>query len=290
MSNFSRAWLKLREPADLAARDAALARRFAAVLPRDLNRPVRIVDLGAGSGANCRAVMPRIAGDQEWILIDRDRDLIAAQADEFTLWARRQGYPTLAGGGRITMTVGANTWNVTSMPLDLALEPATLGQVDADAMTGAALFDLVSAPWLERFAEILAQRRLPLLAVLTVTGKRDWAPSLAEDAIVANSFRRHQASDKGFGAALGAVAAQTLAATLRAKGFAVSETASDWRLDARHDDLLAELIRGEAVAAREAAPDQEAAILRWQEERHKQLQMRKLQLTLGHCDMLALPE
>lgn len=290
MTSFSRAWLKLREPADLAARDPALTRRFAAAMPRNLDRPVRIIDLGAGSGANCRAVMPRIGGNQEWVLIDRDRDLIAAQADEFTLWARRQGYPILAGGGRMAMTVGTSTWNVTSMPLDLAHEATSLGQFDADAMTGAALFDLVSASWLERFADILARRRLPLLAVLTVNGKRDWAPPLAEDAIVANGFRRHQATDKGFGPALGDAAAETLAATLRAKGFSVTAAASDWRLDARHGALLAELILGEAGAAREAAPEQEAAVMLWREERRKQLQMGKLQLTLGHCDMLALPE
>lgn len=290
MSDFSRAWLKLREPADLAARDPALTRRFAAALANNLGRPVRIADLGAGSGANCRAVMPRLAGDQEWILIDRDRDLIAAQADEFTLWARRQGYPILAGGGRMTIKSGADTWRVTSMPLDIAHELASLAPLDVDAMTGAALFDLVSQAWLDGFADTLAQRRLPLLAVLTVNGKRDWEPALAEDAVVASAFRDHQARDKGFGPALGDAAAQALAVTLRTRGFSVTEAASDWRLDARHNALLAELLAGEAEAAGAAAPDQEAAIELWGEERRKQLQLGKLRLTLGHCDMLALPE
>src|SRR4029077_8928548 len=98
---------------DLGARDATLARQFGAALPRQSGKPLRLIDLGAGSGANCRALLPRIGGDQDWILIDRDRDLLAAQTEEFTLWARRQGYPILAGGGRVIVTAGNATWIVT---------------------------------------------------------------------------------------------------------------------------------------------------------------------------------
>src|SRR6185312_14115446 len=66
MSKFSADWLALREPADRAARDRGLARRFAAALPP---RP-RIIDLGAGTGATARALAPFVAGT--WILVDRD--------------------------------------------------------------------------------------------------------------------------------------------------------------------------------------------------------------------------
>ncbi len=289
MSAFSRQWLKLRENADLAARDPVLARRFAASLPRHEGKPVRIVDLGAGTGANCRALMPRIGGDQEWILIDRDRDLIAAQEEEFAFWARRQGYPVLAGGGKVTITAGASHWLATSLPLDLATELATLATIEADGVAASALFDLVSAAWLDRFAATIAQRRWRLLAALTVDGDRNWHPALREDEIVMAAFRRHQDFDKGFGPALGAAAAPALATALESRGFTVAMTASPWQLDHRHRALLDALIDGEAQAAREASPGDGHAIAAWAGERRAALAEGRLRLTLGHRDMLAIP-
>jgi hypothetical protein len=289
MSGFSRDWLRLREKADLAARDPGLARRFAASLSRVPGQAVRLLDLGAGTGANCRALMPRIPGDQDWLLIERDRDLIAAQAEEMTLWARRQGYPILAGGGQMTITAGAATWHVTSRALDLAQDLASLDRLDADGVTAAALFDLVSASWTERFAALLTHRALPLLAVLTVDGKRAWQPALAEDEVVAADFRRHQGIDKGFGPALGPNASRVLAQSLAAQGCAVVEAVSDWRLDARDGTLLAELVAGEARAARAAEPRKATAVAEWETRRRDQLKNGSLTLTIGHRDLLALP-
>src|SRR5690348_1168976 len=138
MSGFSRAWLKLRESADLAARDPQLARRFAAALRRQPGRALQLIDLGAGTGATCRALMPRIVGDQDWLLIDHDPGLLAAQVEEMTLWARRQGYPILAGGGRITLTAGAANWHVTGQALDLAGDWEALEALEADGVTASA--------------------------------------------------------------------------------------------------------------------------------------------------------
>jgi hypothetical protein len=285
MSDFPLDWLRLRAPADLAARDAALARRFAAALPKT----PRIVDLGSGSGANARALMPRIAGDQHWTLIDRDRDLLAAQEPEFMHWARRQGYPILAGGGRIELTAGASHWTVGNQPMNLAGDPAALDRIEADAVTAAAFFDLVSQGWIERFVATLARRRLPLLAVLTVDGTRAWQPTHAADPVVAAAFRRHQARDKGFGPALGGEAPGILEKILTSQGFRVSAAVSDWHLGGDDGMLLAALIAGEAQAAREATPAESAAINAWEMAREKAHIEGGLALTLGHRDILALP-
>jgi hypothetical protein len=289
MSSFSRDWLRLREAADLASRDPHLARRFAAALPKASGRLLKLLDLAAGSGANCRALMPRIAGDQHWTLIDRDRDLLAAQAEEMVLWARRQGYPVLAGGGRVTITLGTHRWQVESLELDLARNLGALAALDADGVTAAALFDLVAADWLDAFAALLRRRCLPLLAALTVDGGRDWAPPLAEDAIVAAAFRRHQTRDKGFGPALGGAATAHLAAALGKAGWTIAEAASDWHLGARDAALLEALIAGDAEAAQAADPDRAATIAAWQKARQGHCRHGRLRLTVGHRDLLALP-
>jgi hypothetical protein len=289
MSGFSRDWLRLREGADLKARSPSLARRFAAALPQEPERAVTLIDLGAGTGANCRALLPRIAGDQEWILIERDRDLIAAQEAEFTLWARRQGYPIQAGGSAISLRVGRAQWRITSLPLDLMRDRASIEALGGDAVTASALFDLVSEEWIGWLAALLAEQRRPLLAALTVDGRREWQPALVEDAMIAASFRQHQAREKGFGPALGGAAAEAMTRALAAHGFAIDELIADWRLDAQDHGLLRLLIDEEARSALEATPEHEAVIAAWRAARQAQLADGKLRLTIGHRDLLALP-
>ena len=267
---FAAEWLALREPADAAARarspgSAALARRFAAALPR----PARIIDLGAGTGANARALAPTIGGDQEWWLVDSDPALGAVPVT----------FPAAAGGcrrcRRLALDLGADWDRIAAMP--------------ADGVTCSAFLDLASAAWLERLAAWLAERELPFLAALSVDGRRQWSPPAPEDAAVQAAFRRHQGRDKGLGPALGDMAATVIGDRLRTRGFAVTTAASDWRLGRADATLLAALAAGEAKAAAKAVPDRSTAIAAWRARRLNEAAAGTLSVTIGHCDVLALP-
>src|SRR5882672_1819965 len=78
MTGFSAEWLALREPADHAARSMELARALLETLPGD--RPLRVLDLGAGSGSNLRYLL-QAASDSprplDFLLIDHDPALLA---------------------------------------------------------------------------------------------------------------------------------------------------------------------------------------------------------------------
>ncbi|HXQ53520.1 MAG TPA: class I SAM-dependent methyltransferase [Stellaceae bacterium] len=253
MNGFSADWLALRERADGAARDKRLARRFAATLPVD----PRILDLGAGTGANIRALAPMIGG-AHWILVERDPAL------------RR------------------DAMHASFVTLDLADSWPALGALAADAVTASAFFDLASEAWLERFAAWLAARRLPLLAALTVDGRREWRPADPDDALVAAAFRAHQRRDKGLGPAVGPDAVGALARLLAAHGFEVAAAASDWRLGENDRFLLEALIVGEAKAARAAAPEAAAMIAAWERRRLQTAASGRLGAVIGHRDVLAL--
>ena len=75
MGDFPASWLALREPADHAARSTTLVGRIAETLPAD--GVIRVLDLGSGTGSNLRYVAPRLRQSQEWLLVDRDHDLLA---------------------------------------------------------------------------------------------------------------------------------------------------------------------------------------------------------------------
>ena len=150
MSGFAADWLQRREPFDAAARNRDLARRFGAVLGDGQSGPRRIIDLAAGSGANFRALAPLIGGDQDWLLVDHDPLLMAAQAVEIARWSKREGWRCLDIDGGVSVETGAARWRTRTHRLDLANDLEQIDFADCDGVTTAAFLDLVSAAWLER--------------------------------------------------------------------------------------------------------------------------------------------
>ena len=283
-------WLRLREPHDLRARSRALARQFgAAVRARAGNETASVVDLGAGSGANFRALAPLIPGDQDWRLVDHDRVLLGHQAAEIAQWARGQGWRVTHGSGVVTVATGNAQWRAHSVALDLAQDFAAM-PLSVHGITCAALLDLVSSAWLEQLADRIISARAPFLAALNVDGRRDWLPPHSDDPAIAQAFTRHQHCDKGFGPALGPDAVAQADASFNARGYRVSSAAGAWRVGADDSAMLAELIDGAASAAVEADPALTLALARWRDDRHETLRKGTLSLGVGHVDILAEPD
>lgn len=251
MSGFSSEWLDLREPADKAARAPSLLAKLNAWGD---GKSLRILDLGAGNGSTYRSVAP-VLRDARWVLADADLKLLLEAKS-------RHG-------------------DVETAEVDLAENP--LPAVDADLVTGSALFDLVSSEWLDRFCQALAGRRLPLYAALSYDGVMEWHPVHHLDVAMTIAFNRHQRSDKGFGNALGPLATEGLRKRLEAAGYDVEIAPSPWRLG--DTALHLSLLEGIALAVAETGQVPDHAIVDW-------LAFRKAnagEASIGHWDLLALP-
>jgi trans-aconitate methyltransferase len=85
MTGFSTEWLRLRESADLAARNPEIANAVSARFA--LREAVSVVDLGCGTGANLRATASLLPNRQSWRLVDSDQSLLDAARDELSRWA-----------------------------------------------------------------------------------------------------------------------------------------------------------------------------------------------------------
>ncbi|MEN9760931.1 MAG: hypothetical protein RI906_757 [Pseudomonadota bacterium] len=289
MSGFNADWLALREPADRHARDPQLAHDFIGALSAPGGAPRRLIDLGGGTGANLRILAPLIDGDQQWLLIDWDTHLLEHACKALGDWAQALGHRVSFQASYVDIQSPRGRWQIRTRRLDLAQSLESIELKNFDAVVTTAFLDLVSAPWLDRLAAWLAQTPRPLLATLTVDGRRQWYPTHLNDEFIQRAFRTHQAGDKGFGESLGPAAIDDLCARLSARGFQVRTAPSDWQLDGHSRQLLQTLLSDEAAVALEVHPEAQIAIREWLSVRSAQLELSELSLRVGHQDLLALP-
>lgn len=264
MGAFSSDWLSLREPYDASARDADLADRFVAALSERPAGP--IIDLGAGTGATTRALSLRLPAEQPWLLVDHDPNLLATLGDRVPQGTKMR-----------------------TLRCDLAADLETLPFADVAAVTCSALIDLVSATWLTRLVDILVQHKLPFYAALTYDGRTEWHPDLDLDMPVIERFNRHMVTDKGFGPALGPVAAARAAELLASHKFRAFQADTPWICGPADQAMQLHMVAGYKAAADAIAPEHESEHRGWAVDRRAEIESGRSALKIGHIDLLVLP-
>ena len=67
-------WLRLREPADAAARASELVEKVRSYMPTHAGATIH--DLGCGTGSMARWLAVPLPGPQHWVMYDRDEELL----------------------------------------------------------------------------------------------------------------------------------------------------------------------------------------------------------------------
>ncbi|MEU1360540.1 class I SAM-dependent methyltransferase [Micromonospora zamorensis] len=259
-------WLRLREPADAAARAEDL---LDAVRPRLAgDAPTVIHDLGSGTGSMSRWVAPRLPGPQHWVLHDRDADLLARAAEGMAGVTASDGAP---------VTVSTRCGDLTRLSAaDLA---------DASLVTASALLDMFSADEIERVVTACVGR--PTLFALSVTGRVRFTPADPLDAVVEAAFNEHQRRTVDGRRLLGPDAVAATAAAFAGRGVDVRERPSPWRLGPEHADLAAEWFQGWLGAACEQRPDLTGPAEAYARRRLADAAAGRLTVLVEHSDLLA---
>jgi SAM-dependent methyltransferase len=297
MTGFSADWLALREPFDLAAREATWA---TLALPSHVARwreragpgaHLNVIDLACGSGANLRALAPRLGGPQKWRLVDHDPALLAAVPGAMRQWAQHHGYNiTEPPDDHAALRITGKDFSVdlATDRRDLVREIDAVGFAQAHLVTASALLDLVSAEWLAALLRNVRPTNAALLFALSVDGRTTWSPTDEADERVHRLFAEHQRRDKGFGPALGTEAAQHAHRLLTNLGYTILQAQSDWHISgAGAPNMQAAMIEGMAAAAIEQVPHAASAVQQWQTRRLAHAP--QSHLTVGHIDFIALP-
>ncbi|MDX1562383.1 MAG: class I SAM-dependent methyltransferase [Gammaproteobacteria bacterium] len=282
MSGFAAEWLGLRERADAAAR----SRRLAQSLTGGYRR---IVDLGAGTGANLRWLAPELGAEQHWTLIDNDRKLLTAARNRTRSWANENGY-RMRGRGRHWVVEGTGfACTVDACALDLKTHLDAIDWPRGGLVTASALLDLVSLDWLTDVVARVSAAGAAVNWALTYDGRIRIDPADESDTFVIDAFNRHQRTDKGFGPALGPDAWLVAQSLLERAGFSVRTVDSSWDCGASDRSLIVELVAGIAAAASAIEPDEQRIVDRWCKDRLGRAKKGKLQVSVGHRDIVALP-
>ncbi len=267
MSGFSADWLALREPYDASARDESLVMR----LRRHLGvRPLQAVDLGTGTAANIRYLAPRLGGEQHWLAVDDDPELMALQPGE--------------------LTGPEHHCRLQPIRLNLATQLQNLCFDRCHLVTGSALLDLVSAAWVDAVASACARARVSALFALSYDGRIDWSPRLPDDDWLREQVNGHQLGDKGFGPALGPAATEYTRRAFSAVGFEIQTAPSDWRIATTETAMQEALIEGWGLAAAEIAPLEYSRIAAWLAARRRLIRTGDSTLRVGHQDLIAVAQ
>jgi hypothetical protein len=277
--SFSAEWLRLREPVDHRSRDKALLARAAQYLANK-DEPV-IYDLGAGAGSNLRGTALSLGPRQRWVLVDYDPALLSASLDFLSAWAEKSR-PTAAG---LELEKNGKLIRVEVKRADLNANPAPWSEQKPDLVTSAALFDLVSENWIDRFCAALAKDKLALYTTLVHDETAKWSPVHEADAKMSEAFERDFGKEKGFGPSAGNKAIGLMTKKLTSLGHNAELAGSPWRLGDEDHALIEQLADGWANAVRDTKAVPEDVIQKWLAAR----KARGTNCIVGHKDLLALP-
>ena len=265
MIGFSATWLALRESHDIRARNTEV---LAAVTAAYQRRPtIHIADLACGTGSTMRALSPLLPAWQEWRLVDNDIALLS-EADAAKTLDR-------VAATAVTLDLNRSLHAALESPIDL--------------VTTSALLDLVSETWLERLAAMLSARSIPFYAALSYDGRIDLTPHDPCDAAIIAAVNVHQRIDKGFGPALGPVAATFVVTRFQSLGFSLVHGKSDWLIGPNDREMQSQVLSGWASAAVDTGRLTVAAVDAWLTRRRDAVAAGLSSIRVGHVDVFAAP-
>ncbi|KFI22192.1 class I SAM-dependent methyltransferase [Nitrosococcus oceani] len=267
-------WLRLRYQLDAAARDQSLESQALTQLSK--REQLRVLDLGAGAGANICYYARLLPSSTQWWMVERDSELLK-RIPQF-----------------IIEFLGEKINTVHPLKDDFLAPDCPIYKTSFDLVVANAVFDLLSADQFQGLLQLFRQaweEESPLfLFTLNLDRGIRFYPTDKETERWCRRYEFHMHRSQHFGRAMAAHCGGEMEKLFLENGFNVNSASSAWDiLPLQEEALLAKLDFFEKAMAESISPRSQQWYLfqRWLRRKRYQARRRKLSLHVPHRDFLA---
>ena len=261
-------WLEHRISYDAKARNLNVETSCQEYLKRQ--KKLKIIDFGAGTGANCRYYFSKISQEQEWFLVEQNQELLEIALDRLIVWAQENGYESQLQNSRL----------VAILDLENLIDLNTF-----DLAVANAVFDLFSEKQFQTLLECLKKYQLPMLATINYTGM-NFIPQTDNDSDFIKYYHHHMQRHQYFGRGMGPECGSFMWEAMKGIGMKVLQGESPWEIS-NSDPVFLEFILG---FMEESIPEiiEEATLQdelnTWLLEKEQMMSQKKLSCSVAHQD------
>ena len=275
-------WLAERYHFDAAARNPAVEQKFLHTLPAQ--DTISLVDVGAGSGANCRYLMEKITTDQQWLLIEQNPDFSQASLQALQEYASRQGYTSILEQNTLIIQTPTKTVQVKARCGSLLEIDGLANLSNTDAVVANAVFDLFTPAQFEAFVSTLAQHSLIFLSTLNYENM-SFSSGNGQDEKVIALYHAHMLRQQTVGKAMGPTCVPQMIEILQKQRYTVSSGNSVWHIQRKHEKMISYLLSfmESSIVELPLTPEDTWLLKQWKKQKEA---ASDFTLTIEHQDIL----
>lgn len=275
-------WLAERYHFDAAARNPTIEQKFLHSLP--VQDTVSLVDVGAGSGANCRYLMEKIEANQRWILIEQHPDFSKASLRILQQYARHQEYETFLQHGLLIIKMPTKIVQVKAQCGSLLEIDRLVNLSDTDAVVANAVFDLFTNTQFDAFISTIARYQLIFLSTLNYENMC-FSPNTPQDEKIVGLYHTHMLRPQTVGMAMGPACVPQMMETLQKQRYTVSAGNSVWQIHSKHEKMMGFLLNfmESSITELPRTPEDILLLKQWKKQKEE---ASDLTLTIEHQDIL----
>jgi SAM-dependent methyltransferase len=193
-------WLELRIPYDVKARNLNVEKSCLEYLQK--LKKLKIIDLGSGTGANCRYYFSKVSQEQDWAMVDENPEFLEIAIDKLNAWALQNRYESEVQDSKLVLRNQVQKITIQTI-VGSILDLENLIDLEAfDLAVSNAIFDLFSEKQFQTLLECLKKYKLPLLSTINYTGM-NFVPQTDEDARFIDYYHNYMKRPQYFGKAMG---------------------------------------------------------------------------------------
>ena len=283
-------WLAHRFTCDAEARHPGIEHQFLAFFEQH-QTPLKVVDVGSGTGANVRYYFDRIPHEQEWILIEQNEQLRDECCRSLVAFAQERGYHWQQQDGTFLLTDDQKTATVQLMSGRIEHIEQLADLARTDVVTANAVFDLLSFEQFDTLVGKLVQHEVCLLATLNYY-ETSFLPFSEEDHRFMRWYHMHMKRPQPTGIAMGPDCSEEMLDLLAQHHMMIEQEGSQWHLKKNATTMHHYLLHfiEHAVAELSLSADEQRDFDTWLTHRKSLCRQRQLEIIVDHSDIFAYPQ